>query len=368
MEIELAKSIINNIYINDIIQNDYELKKDISKYSNTKIPIPRFYIDNKPIGRNNSYKIEYNCINCKQLNLISLNLFVRKIQKNIIKCDKCKNSDETKVKNQSTFMKQNARLIIQKVYIKPSISQIEKTIYDLIQISQNNFMNMTDEFKENYNKHNITADEYYKLKNNIVSFSNKKYNNINDWKYINYWEINNQTKFVPMLYNSTNDIIVKITDIDILCDNCKNSYRCKTLNIYKNCYKILCRDCNFSNKTFKIRNTNNIDGSLVRYQSKLEYDFIDFCNLNDIVIINGPKLKYIHNDKNKTYLVDFYINEFNLLIELKDNHIWHKKQVEQGIFNLKNQAAEKYAAENNLEFKVIFANNITNFKNSLLKL
>jgi hypothetical protein len=366
MEIELAKSIICKLYEGNIIYTDYELKKDISKYSNTKIPIPRFYINEKSVGRSNNIKIEYKCINCNELNNITLNLFVRKIQKNIIKCDKCKNNDTIKVKNQSEFMKQNAKLIIDKKYNKPQQIIKKRTINELIEIANDNFINMSDDFKKNYNNHNITLNEFNKIKHLIISFLNKKYDNLNDWEYINFWEINNQTKFVPMLYNQSNNIIEKICDIDIKCENCRNIYRCKTLNIYKNCYKILCRDCNFSNKTFKIRSTNNINGNPIRYQSRLEYDFIDFCNSNNFIILNGPKLSYIYINKNKTYLVDFYIPDFNMIIELKDNHIWHKKQVEKGIFDLKNMVANKYASENNLTFRVIFANEMNNFKNSLL--
>jgi hypothetical protein len=366
MDIEQAKSMIVNIYQDNTTIGNYFIKNDISKYSNTKVPIPRFYINGTAVGRNNNFKIEYNCINCKIISLITLNLFVRKIQHNITKCDKCKNNDSNKKKLHSIFMYKNAKLIIENSYSKLVTIRDTTTLF-LIEESKNKFMCMDEQFKKSYTSRNITTDDFNNIKNNIIAFSNKKYTNIGEWVFVEYWFINNQTRFVPVLYNQREDIIEKIVNIDVICNSCMSEYRCKTLNIYKDCNKVLCKECNFCNKIFKIRNTTNINNDIVKYQSNLEYELITFCNLNNIIIQNGPKLKYKYHNKEKVYYVDFYIPVLKIIIELKDNHIWHRKQVELGIFELKNETAYKYAEENNLTFKVVFAKDFEVFKTTLIQ-
>ena len=52
--------------------------------------------------------------------------------------------------------------------------------------------------------------------------------------------------------------------------------------------------------------------------------------------------------KNKThiYKVDFKIQD--ILIEIKDNHIWHRNQVKNGIWNIKEKESIEYIKKNNL--------------------
>ena len=107
---------------------------------------------------------------------------------------------------------------------------------------------------------------------------------------------------------------------------------------FKNCLKLLCPDCKLCNRTFKIRPTKNINNDVIIYQSKLELKFIDWCNSNNIVVNNGPNLNYIFNDKERKYRVDFQIND--ILIEIKDFHIWHKNQVESGMWEAKINAVK----------------------------
>lgn len=58
--------------------------------------------------------------------------------------------------------------------------------------------------------------------------------------------------------------------------------------------------------------------------------------------------------------------EYKFQIEIKDNHIWHRKQVENGKWKMKENAAEKYCSENNMSYKILFPNEIDLFFDNLL--
>jgi hypothetical protein len=73
----------------------------------------------------------------------------------------------------------------------------------------------------------------------------------------------------------------------------------------------------------------------------LELKFIDWCNNNSIIVKNGPSLSYVFQDIERKYKVDFMINVLDLLIEIKDNHIWYKNDIKSG----KNEAKLKAVKE-----------------------
>ena len=154
-------------------------------------------------------------------------------------------------------------------------------------------------------------------------------------------------KFSSVIYDKYNDIIFKANQPIMKCNNCEKNWRCKSLELFKNCYKILCQDCKLCNRTFKIRPIKNINNNIIMYQSKLELKFIDWCASNNIVVNNGPNIDYIFNNKNRKYRVDFQIND--ILIEIKDFHIWHRNQVESGLWDTKKNAVDKYLIDKNLK-------------------
>lgn len=111
---------------------------------------------------------------------------------------------------------------------------------------------------------------------------------------------------------------------------------------------------------FKPRYSKNIRNEMVRYQSNPELDLILYCNKNSILIQNGPKIKYNHNNKELNYNVDFKIK--NILIEIKDDHVWHKNELKSGKWAAKESAARKYCEINNLEYKLIMKSDIKELK------
>ena len=68
--------------------------------------------------------------------------------------------------------------------------------------------------------------------------------------------------------------------------------------------------------------------------------------MNNIIVHDGPKISYFWNDKDRNYIVDFYLPGLNCLIEIKDDHVWHKEQVENGKWGAKITAVERVIKNN----------------------
>ena len=52
------------------------------------------------------------------------------------------------------------------------------------------------------------------------------------------------------------------------------------------------------------------------------------------------------DNKPRIYVVDFYIPCLDMLIEIKDNHIWHKQQLQNGKWNAKIKSVENNIKNN----------------------
>lgn len=342
---------------NDEINTDkLSFIKMISPSSNTKIPIYRIVLNGEVIKKNNKLIIEYQCIVCSKLNIVSANTIIRKMNKNMPRCHHCVNKDPVKTEKQSKFMENNARDIINGLYelkLSETISISDQLILDKI-----SFNEMDDDFKDNYWRKYLDEIEFSRIKNRIVSFQNGKFTNIYDFEYYPVRKINNQTRFNPVLYSKNNDTLEKIMYIEWVCDVCNGKFIGRDLYTQKNRYKILCNSCSFTNDTFKLRNFKNIIDENILYQSKYELKFIKFCNENSIIVNDGPKLSYTWNNVDRKYVVDFMIKKINIIIELKDNHHWHNDQIDNGKWEARKNAAEM-AVEKEIydEYIVIFPKN-----------
>jgi len=54
-----------------------------------------------------------------------------------------------------------------------------------------------------------------------------------------------------------------------------------------------------------------------------------------------------------------------MLIEIKDNHIWHRNQLKSGVWGVKQKAAEKFADKNGILYILLFKENIEEFFKSI---
>ena len=330
----------------------FSIDKIVHKYSNTGVPLYRFFNNNEIITKNNNFIIEYKCLNCEAIHIVALNNILRKINKNITKCRICKELDEYKRLNQSNFMIECKGKPQKKIKNK-------LTLENKLKMDKIMFEEYDDDFKDNYFRRNMTNDEFKYIRNKIKFIQNKKFEMNEDLIYYPIVSICNQTRFCPYLFSKTRNCLEKIHNITFTCDNCDNEFISKDLHSHKNRIKTFCKDCNLTNNVFKIRSYNNLSNQKIMYQSKFELKFIRYCNENKINLINGPKIDYMFKDKKCTYKIDFAINKLNLLIEIKDNHIWHKEQENNGKWQSKINGVNQYL-KNNEKYKnfiVIFPKN-----------
>jgi len=373
-------------HINILLNNVIEVKNkktdetlDLTKlyidkiahmYSSTKVPVYRFIYEENIIKKNNDYQIKYKCIMCDSIREVALNNTLRKINKNMIRCNTCKELYEFKKQNQSEYMKntfKNHGKIIQKI----REDKINLTLLDKLKMDQKIFNNYDDDFKDNYFKRNMTIEEFNYIRPKIVSIQNGKYNLFqnNDLVYYPIVSISNQTRFCPYLYSISRNSLEKIHGLIIKCDNCDSLFKSKDLHSHKNKIKTLCIDCNLTNNIFKIRSYCNFSNEKILYQSKFELKFIRFCNEHKIYIINGPKIEYYWNNKQRTYKIDFAIPKLKYLIEIKDNHCWHLDNLNTGKWQSKENGVHEYIKSNDNydKFIMIFPKNYVNLTKKIFE-
>lgn len=351
MRDNILKSV--NEFVDKNTNNKIEIKSkelvfESSKYSFTKENIWHVIINGIKLKKSSEYTIGYNCIHCNSKNYISTTSFLRKIRNNNDYCRNCRieklNSDEIK----------ELRNNIDRSNIKEE--KVKLSYEEIHNLSINEFNSQPDIFKNAYLLNHLSEEDYERLKPKIKSYSNGSLNKIEDYDFWSIYKVNNQMKYSSVLYDRINKTIFKANQPIIKCDNCTKEWRAKSLDKLKNCYKALCPDCSLCNKIFKIRSTKNILNENILYQSKLEMKFIEWCESINVIIKNGPNINYNFDNKDRIYKVDFMIND--ILIEIKDNHIWHKNELETGKFNAKRSAAEKYITDNKLKkYYLITPNN-----------
>ncbi len=362
----------NIIYVRDkktntiIIPERCKINKIASIYSNTKQPIFKLIIDDTPISRNNTYTVKYKCMSCSLESEITLNLYMRKVNKNITRCDACRNKDNIKCKAHSEFMKNNATAIITGDYTNQPVRVKKLTLDEHLDKSKLDWDNECDEFKERYFMRHLTQDEFQRISDKIVSINNDKFNDIENWIYHPYYRVYNQSRYTPMLINKENKCSEKPLYIKFKCDNCDSLFIHRDIYIVKNHYKLYCQTCSLTNKTFRIRKLALKNGDKIMWQSIPERRFIEWCISNNIIIKNGPQLPYTFKEKTHIYRVDFELPHFKMLIEIKDNHCWHIKQVESGKFGCKDKAAKDWCIKNNYTYHVIFPKTLQKLKDSIL--
>jgi len=309
------------------------LKFETSKYSSTKENIWHVIINGNKIKKSSEYFYTYECLNCQELNTCGSTQFLRKIRQGKSECFQCNN-----IKLNETDYDRTP---------KNKVEKEEKTYREHYENSKIEFETYPDIYKNSYLLSHLSIDDYNRIKSKIISFGNGKLSDINNYEYWPIYKVNNQMKFSYVLYDTINNVIFKANQPIIKCDNCESNWRCKSLEKFKNCHKLLCIDCTLCNRTFKLRPTKNINNNIIMYQSKLELKFIEWCASNNLVVKNGPNVEYVFNNKQGKYKVDFQID--NLLIEIKDFHIWHRNQVESGLWETKVSAVNKYILENKLK-------------------
>jgi len=270
-----------------------KLEFSSNKYSSKKNSIYHITLNDKHLSKRDTFNIKYKCITCEANHIVGTTQFLRKVNKCSYSCGSSSLCES-----------------VQQTPIPPLSLKEQKEESDKL------FDEYDDDFKNTYFSYHLTNEDYKRISKNIIGLHNGKYK-IDNLEYWPVFKTNNQMLFSSVFYDNTNNLIIKANQPILQCDNCNNNWRAKTLEKYKNCHKILCSSCTLCNKTFKIRTTKNCINDIILYQSKLELNFINWCNNNSIIVKNGPALSYIFQDIERKYKVDFIIKD--LLIEIKDN-------------------------------------------------
>ena len=164
-------------------------------------------------------------------------------------------------------------------------------------------------FKNAYFLSHLTEDDFERIRNKIISFGNGKYTDLNNYEFWSIYKVNNnQLGFSSVIYDKITKNIFKADQPIIKCDNCLKPWRCKSLEKFKNDYKLLCPECKLCNRTFKMHSIKNFNNEIIIYQSKLELKFIHWCNNNNFVVRNGENS-------------NFKINDYLIEISKKQRHI-----------------------------------------------
>lgn len=342
------------------------IQLQIHTYSNTKTPVPRFLLDNKVISRNNDLVVGYKCLNCGVQNEITLNLYLRKVVKQTRCCDACKNMDPVKRQEHSAWMSGDKISVVETKWK-------EKTLGQRLEESERDFLAEDTDFQASYFLKHLTTDEFNRIRGKLQSVGQGKITNLSMWEYFPYYRIWNQTKYTPMLIHKNNQInqvsqvnqIEKPTYVQWVCDECDQEFINRDLEVQKNRLRILCADCGFCNRTFKVRSMITPWGK-IRFQSIQEQRWIQWCVENKILVENGPRISYSFSGKDHIYNVDFQIPAIKTLVEIKDNHVWHKNQVASGKWSNKEDAAQKWCADHGWRYVMIFPKTLSKWKEDIL--
>ena len=305
----------------------------------------------------NGFIVEYVCPTCNIINFIILKKF---LLKTTLRCHKCRESDQNKKNKQSLYVKMSLNehgKIIPKENKKDNIISLMNND-EIIKFSNQSFENESELFKINYYLKTPTEYEFNSIKNKI------KVEKITIDKYYPCIRTTHSHKYSPKILDNMGNLHL-LNKIIYKCECCENEFEGRHLKKRINQYKILCRNCTLCNKSFKIRYTNNIKGNKVRYQSLLELDLINFCNLYLIEIVNGPYVDYYFNQKNHKYLINFRIE--NILIEIKDNHKWHRDEVNSGKWQSKENSAIEYCKIHSLIYKLVMRYDLNLLKEELIR-
>lgn len=331
---------------NNIPFKKKEIKYYRAKYSSARGDTLTLFLDDVPLinMKKNVYHVEYLCF-CGNISNIHLSKYLSKTK---MSCNKCRENDD--------------KIAWHKLYFEMRRNGEDRGHRNTSKFTLTyNFNNESDEFKEDYFRRNLTQDEFKTVLPYIYSIDNipikgKKVELIiaapckNAKKYSQQVLIDGEPH--------------RFKEINLKCSCCGRVFhitrqlkeRIQNQNFY-------CKGCCFTNMSFLVRSYSEN----LTYQSKEELDFIERCKSLNIEIENGMEIPYFFKNRLHVYNPDFFLPELKIVVEIKDNHIWHKKQVESGKWGAKENAALKYCKEHGYTYSLLFPDDIEPFFNNVQK-
>lgn len=338
----MNKEILDKLEVIEIIKDDKKLEYSClefryfkHKYSNFSGNTINLFLDDNYISNNSTY-IKYKC-SCGKINNILLKRF---LTKKTLSCRYCSN--------------ENIKI--------PKLKLIKKELTngEIIEKSNISFNKESNIFREKYFEKHLTVNEFNLIKNKIYSIDGILYKD-----YVFYEHISNYNHYKYSQKVLINDKFISFKKVKFYCDCCSKVFSTSRDYKKKSSVDILCRRCHFNNKVFNIKKSFNINGDIITYQSLLELRLIEYCNKNNILIEDGKNIDYKFNGKILKYYIDFYLPEKNLLVEIKDNHCWYKKEVETGKWEAKMLGVKNLLKNINYKYILVFKKDFDNFIYSL---
>lgn len=310
-----------------------------NKYSSSKNESLSLFIDNVQLSGNkkNKRKVEYICT-CGSIHTMDLGKFLCKKK---MTCVNCRETEEKREWH--------------KLYFKKKKEGLERGYKNKREKKKYSFEEEDDEFKNIFYKKHLTLEEFNNIKKYIFSIHDIEIENKNVI-FLPNEPVFNQKKYRQCVKIDGN--IYPFTDVYLKCPLCGEIFHISRLikeRVIKNNFN--CRTCFLNNKTFTLKRINEF----LTYQSNTELKFIEKCFKNNISIIDGRKIPYYFNNKKHVYNIDFELPDLKFLIEIKDNHIWHKQQISSGKWGCKEESAIKYCEKNQLKYRILFPNEIDTF-------
>lgn len=336
----IRKAIVDGVEIS--VKKPIRLFLDKNKFSPSKKPTLKIKIGDLILKRTD--KLTYQCPNCNELSTIFVGKFI--IKKSLY-CNKCREKVESKRKRQSEYITKSFKDFKKVVPINKPIS---KTLEEVIEESELSFSKENDDFKSDHFKRTPTIDEFNKTKEYVKSIEGVPI----EGKLVKYYptiRTNNQMKYSPKVL--IDDKLILLYNCDFYCSICGDDFHGRNFKS-KSKTGVLCKECSFSNDVFKFRSVLNINKEKVVYQSNPELRLINHYNDNGILIKNGPRVDYYFNGDKKIYKVDFEVPSNRFLIEVKDNHVWHREQMKSGKWQAKEKAAREWCRINGYLYYLIF--------------
>ena len=139
--------------------------------------------------------------------------------------------------------------------------------------------------------------------------------------------------FTPYLYDNKRDVVEKIGDIKLRCEQCGDVFVSKDFKRHKDRSRMLCLQCTANlPHCIKDKPHENLEGTTVHYKTRYEAKFLRFCNKHNLVVVNGPQVVYTYKTAIKeyemSYRIPFFIRKLGLLVDVKDNHAWRREENE----------------------------------------
>ena len=318
------------------------------------------YVNDEYLQKYRDYKVTYKCT-CGRINTICLSKYFCKLEQNKLVCQHCLQD-----KRYNNFIANPYGWDGKRDHPEEYVHNPKriKRIY--------NFDKESDKFKNWYkSKPNIlTESEFYNIINDaygieineeIIILTDDIIKNI---EFIYAYPSTNRLKYVQKIKYKNKYYPIRFYFKCTLCDEIFAPHLDNIKNGVIDLKNPICRHCKFNNKRFSLVKYEPLD---ILYQSGLELSFLVFCEKYNIAVKRGPNIKYNWNNAKHTYKVDFYLPEYGYIIELKENHKYHRDQVKSGKWDAKQNAAIEYANQNNLNYKLLFTKDVEQFFNCLKK-